>query len=37
MTDASLCYRAALYDGTHPGWLQLAYFAAWAIGCSSSG
>jgi ABC-2 type transport system permease protein len=32
MTDAGLSYRAALYDGTTPGWLQLAYFAAWAIG-----
>jgi ABC-2 type transport system permease protein len=32
MTDASLCYRSALYDGTHPGWLQLSYFVAWAIG-----
>jgi ABC-2 type transport system permease protein len=30
MTDASLCYRAVLYDGTLPGWLQFAYFAAWA-------
>ena len=32
MTDAVLCYRAAWYDGTHPGWLELGYFAAWAIG-----
>jgi ABC-2 type transport system permease protein len=32
MTDASLCYRSAMYDGTHPGWLQLTYFAAWALG-----
>jgi ABC-2 type transport system permease protein len=32
MTDATLAYRAAWYDGTHPGWLQLAYFATWAIG-----
>ncbi len=32
MTDAVLSYRAAWYDGTHPGWLQLGYFAAWAIG-----
>lgn len=32
MTDASLCYRAVLYDGTHPDWLQLSYFAAWAVG-----
>jgi ABC-2 type transport system permease protein len=32
MTDASLCFRATLYDGTHPGWLQLGYFAAWSVG-----
>lgn len=32
MTDAVLCYRSVLYDGTHPGWLQLSYFAIWAIG-----
>ncbi len=32
MTDASLSYRAVLYDGRPPGWLQLSYFAAWAIG-----
>jgi ABC-2 type transport system permease protein len=32
MTDATLSYRAAWYDGTHPGWLELLYFAAWAIG-----
>lgn len=32
MTDATLSYRAAWYDGTHPGWLELAYFAAWAVG-----
>ena len=25
-----------LYDGTHPGWLQFGYFAAWAIGTSWS-
>lgn len=32
MTDASLCYRAVLYDGRSPGWLQFSYFTAWAIG-----
>jgi ABC-2 type transport system permease protein len=32
MTDATLGYRAAWYDGTQPGWLQLAYFAAWSVG-----
>jgi ABC-2 type transport system permease protein len=32
MTDAVLCYRDVLYNGTHPGWLELVYFAAWAIG-----
>jgi lipopolysaccharide transport system permease protein len=32
MTDAVLCYRAVLYDGTFPGWLELSYFAVWAIG-----
>ena len=30
MTDASLCFRATLYDGTHPGWLELGYFVTWA-------
>jgi ABC-type polysaccharide/polyol phosphate export permease len=37
MTDAALSYRAAWYDGTHPGWLQLGYFAAWAIGTFAVG
>jgi ABC-2 type transport system permease protein len=32
MTDAMLCFRATLYDGTHPGWSQLGYFVAWAVG-----
>jgi ABC-2 type transport system permease protein len=32
MTDATLGYRAALYDGRTPDMLQLAYFAAWAVG-----
>jgi lipopolysaccharide transport system permease protein len=32
MTDAVLCYRQVLYAGTYPGWVELAYFAAWAIG-----
>jgi ABC-2 type transport system permease protein len=37
MTDASLSYRAVLYDGRFPGWLQFAYFAAWAIGMFIAG
>jgi lipopolysaccharide transport system permease protein len=32
MTDAVLCYRDVLYNGTYPGWLELGYFAAWAAG-----
>jgi lipopolysaccharide transport system permease protein len=32
MTDAVLSYRNALYYGTHPGWLEMGYFFAWAIG-----
>lgn len=31
MTDAALGFQAALYDGTHPGYLELAYFATWAV------
>ena len=31
MTDAALSFRATLYDGTHPGWFQLAYFVTWAV------
>jgi lipopolysaccharide transport system permease protein len=31
MTDASLSYRAVLYDGRAPGWLQFAYFTGWAV------
>jgi ABC-2 type transport system permease protein len=30
MTDAVLCFRATLYNGTFPGAWELAYFAAWA-------
>ena len=37
MTDASLSYRAVLYDGRPPGWLQFAYFTAWAIGMFVAG
>jgi len=33
MTDAVLSFRATLYDGTHPGWLEFSYFAVVAIGC----
>ena len=33
-----LCYRAVLYDGSYPGWLQFGYFTAWAaMACSSVG
>jgi ABC-2 type transport system permease protein len=32
MTDMALCYRAVWYNGAHPGWLELGYYAAWAIG-----
>jgi len=32
MTDAVLCYRNVLYNGTYPGWRELLYFAAWAAG-----
>lgn len=32
MTDAVLSFRATLYDGTHPGWLEFSYFAIFAIG-----
>jgi ABC-2 type transport system permease protein len=31
MTDASLCFRATLYDGRFPPWLQLGYFVAWVV------
>jgi ABC-2 type transport system permease protein len=31
MTDATLSYRAVLYDGRLPGALQFSYFAIWAI------
>ena len=37
MTDASLSYRAVLYDGRPPGWLQFGYFTAWAIGMFVAG
>jgi ABC-2 type transport system permease protein len=37
MTDMALCYRSVLYDGTWPGWLQLAYFTAWAVGLMIAG
>jgi len=32
MTDATLCFRNTLYNGTLPGWLEFGYFAAFAIG-----
>jgi ABC-type polysaccharide/polyol phosphate export permease len=31
MTDMALSYQAILYDGHHPGWIELAYFAGWAL------
>ncbi len=31
MVDMGLCFRSVLWDGTHPGWLELAYFTAFAI------
>jgi ABC-2 type transport system permease protein len=31
MTDMALSYRDAFYDGTHPGWIELAYYAVWAL------
>jgi ABC-type polysaccharide/polyol phosphate export permease len=31
MTDATMSYRAMLYDGTFPGGLEFAYFVAWAL------
>jgi ABC-type polysaccharide/polyol phosphate export permease len=37
MTDASLCYRDMLYDGTHPGWGEFAYFGLWAVFLMVSG
>lgn len=30
MTDMANSYRAVLYNGTLPSWLELAYFAVWA-------
>ena len=32
MTDMSISFRAVLYDGTWPSWLEMSYYAAWAIG-----
>jgi ABC-2 type transport system permease protein len=37
ITDASLCYRAVLYDGRLPDWLQFGYFTAWAVGIFAIG
>jgi ABC-2 type transport system permease protein len=31
MTDAALCFRATLYDGTYPGLIELTYFVASAL------
>lgn len=31
MTDAVLCFRNTLYNGTHPGWFEFAYFAAFSV------
>jgi lipopolysaccharide transport system permease protein len=37
MTDMSLSYRAALYDGTHPGWFEMGYYGLWAVGSLIAG
>ncbi len=37
MTDATLCYRDVLYNGTFPGWLGFAYFVAWAFAALATG
>jgi ABC-2 type transport system permease protein len=37
MTDAAVSYRAALYNGVHPGWYALSYFSAWAVGMFAAG
>jgi homopolymeric O-antigen transport system permease protein len=37
MTDATLSYRAMLYDGTWPGGVEFAYFAAWAVAAFAVG
>jgi ABC-2 type transport system permease protein len=31
ITDAALCFRDSLYNGTHPGWLELGYFVVCAV------
>lgn len=31
LTDAVLCFRATLYNGTHPVWSQMAYLAVAAV------
>jgi homopolymeric O-antigen transport system permease protein len=31
MTDATLSYRAMLYNGTLPGGIEFAYFVVWAL------
>jgi ABC-type polysaccharide/polyol phosphate export permease len=31
MTDATISYRAVLYDGRLPGWFEFGYFVAWAF------
>lgn len=31
MTDAVQCFRATLYDGTHPGWYEFGYLALVAV------
>ncbi len=32
MTDATLCFRDVLYNGTRPGWFEFLYFLGWAVG-----
>ena len=37
MTDMAISFRAVLYDGTWPSWLELGYFTAWAVGLLAVG
>jgi ABC-2 type transport system permease protein len=37
MTEATLCYRAMLYDGRLPDWGQFAYFTLWAAALMTVG
>jgi len=37
MTDAVLCFRNTLYNGTWPDWFEFGYFAVFAIGSFFAG